>query len=262
VNRRVRIFRDLRTATSTLADHVGESARAAVGARGRFLLVLSGGSTPEGLFRLLAGRGARGLPWRSTEVFFSDERCVPPHDPQSNYGQAESLLLSRVPVMPSRVHRLRGDLLPPQRAAEAYELLLARARLGAPGPSGGRFDLVLLGVGEDGHTASLFPGSPALRARRRKVRPVPEAGQPPYVPRLTLTLPALAASREICFLAAGASKARAVSHVFREPPRGTDAVPASRVRSEGPITWYLDRAAAAELPRSVAERGRESGART
>jgi len=242
VTRLVRVFRDLPTASAALADHLEERARVAVRARGRFTLVLSGGSTPTGLFRRLGRRRSRTIPWRRTEVFFSDERAVPPTDPMSNFGSAQRLLLAHVPIPSQHVHRIEGELRPVARAADRYERRLTRRV---------RFDVVLLGLGEDAHTASLFPNSPALRARRRRVVAVDEAGEPPFVPRLTLTVPALAASREICFLVAGESKATAVANVFRSPAAGSDAVPASRVRSVGPITWYLDRAAASRLPTPV-----------
>jgi 6-phosphogluconolactonase len=212
--------------------------------------VLSGGHTPEGLYRLLAESYHDRFPWAETEVFFGDERCVSPADPSSNYAMARSALLSRVPIARRNVHRLRGELRPPSRAATEY------ARLLGPVPSSsaadaGRFDVILLGIGPDGHTASLFPNAPALRERRRSVIAVRRAGQPPFVPRLTMTLPAIRSSREILFLVSGPEKAAAMGSIFRAPAQGSMNWPASMVRSAGPIRWFVDRDAASELPKSL-----------
>jgi len=243
VARTVRVFPDLARATSSLALHLLRSAERAVRARGTFSWVVSGGSTPQPLYRLLATRYRSSFPWGGTEVFFADERCVPPGDARSNFGAVQESLFGEVAIARRQVHRLRGELRPASEAARRYARVL-----GPPDPDGSvpRFDVVLLGLGPDGHTASLFPGSPALRERRRAVVAVPRAGQPPFVPRLTLTLPALASSREVCFLVAGAEKADAVAGTFGSGTLGSDRFPASRVRSAGPVRWFLDRAAASE----------------
>jgi 6-phosphogluconolactonase len=179
-------------------------------------------------------------------VFFADERCVPPRHPDSNFGAAWKELLSRVPIPRSHVHRLRGELKPPSEAAARY----AR-RVGPIGSDRGkeapRFDLVLLGIGPDGHTASLFPRSPAVLERHRPVVVVPRPGLPPFVSRLSLTPPALASAREVCFLVAGSDKAKAVAGIFRAGPQGNPRYPASCVKPVGTSLWYLDRAAAAGL---------------
>lgn len=237
----VRVFPSLDRASRALAAAILSSAREAIVRRGRFHLVLSGGSTPRGLYERW-GQGSP-FPWRETEVYFGDERAVSPRSPESNYAMARKAFLSRVPIPRRQVHRLRGELSPGSRAAREYEELL---RQGA-GP-GARFDLVLLGIGRDGHTASLFPDAPALAVRDRWVVPVRRAGQPPFVPRLTLTLPALASSRAVSFLVAGPDKAPAIRGIFASLPRGTPRFPASLVRSEGPVTWFLDREAAEGLP--------------
>jgi len=243
VTPRVRVFPDLDRASAALARHLVERGLEARKARGRFRWVISGGRTPVGLFARLAGADGRRFPWSDTEVFFADERCVPPHHPDSNFRSAWESFLSRVPVRRSRVHRMRGELRPPSLAAARY----ART-LGAGAPSSPRFDLVLLGIGPDGHTASLFPGSPAVTEVRRPVVAVPRAGQPPYVPRLTLTPPALSSAREVCFLVAGADKSDAVTGIFRARPPGDPRFPASCVQPASPPVWFLDRAAAEGLP--------------
>ncbi len=238
---RVRVFPSLDRASRALSSEVLRSAREAVARDGRFHLVLSGGSTPRGMYGRW-GSEAR-FPWRETEIYFGDERAVSPRSAESNYAMARATFLSRVPVPRSQVHRLRGEVSPPSRAAREYEEELRRGAGTAP-----RFDQVLLGIGKDGHTASLFPGSPALSERERWVLPVRRAGQPPFVPRLTLTLPALASSRAVSFLVAGADKAAALRGIFTSLPRGTQDLPASLVRSEGTVSWFLDRAAARGLP--------------
>ena len=241
----LRVFPSLDRASRALSARALAAAGEAIARRGRFHLVLSGGSTPRGLYESW-GEGSP-FPWRETEVYFGDERAVSPRSPQSNYAMARAAFLSRVPIPRGQVHRLRGELAPLSRAAREYESLL---REGAgPGP---RFDLVLLGIGKDGHCASLFPGAPSLSERKRWAVPVRRAGQPPFVPRLTLTLPALASSREVCFLVAGADKAPAVQGIFSSAPRGTRRFPASLVRSAGPVRWFLDREAASGLPRGQA----------
>jgi 6-phosphogluconolactonase len=247
----VDVYPDLRSASTALAAELTESARAAVEARGRFRWVLSGGRTPLPLFELLAGAAGRRMPWGESEVFFADERCVPARDDASNFASVWSALLSKVPIPRSRVHRMRGEVRPASRAASQY------ARLVGPVPSSRSpaaaplFDLVLLGIGPDGHTASLFPDSPALLEFRRSVISVRRAGQPPFVPRLTMTLPALGSAREVVFLVSGEDKGEALRGIFGGGGEGSARWPASRVRTAGTMRWFLDRAAARSLPRSV-----------
>jgi 6-phosphogluconolactonase len=250
VGRHVRVYPNLTTETRAAARHIFERARQAVRARGVFSWVLAGGGTPRGLYRLLALRYRTSFPWRATEVFFGDERCVSPRHPDSNYAMARDALLARVPIPRRRVHRLRGELRPSSEAATRYARLIGA--LGSPSdPAHARFDLVLLGVGPDGHTASLFPGGRALKERLRPVVVVRRPGQPPYLPRLTLTLPALDASREVCFLVSGEQKAAAVGAILRSLPDGDARWPASLVRPKGETVWFLDRAAAREVPPAV-----------
>ena len=235
----VRVFPVLDRASAELARHVVRRARESTAERGRFRWAISGGKTPVGLFGRLAGAEGRGLPWETTEVFFADERCVPPTDPDSNFRSAWESFHSRVPIPRRHVHRIRGELRPPSLAAARYARGLAGPEGTAP-----PLDLVLLGIGPDGHTASLFPGSPALREARRPVVSVRRSGQPPFVARITLTPPALSAAREVCFLVAGADKADALAGIFRAGPRGDPRFPASLVRPAAPPRWFLDRAAA------------------
>lgn len=227
-----------------------ETGRTAMAARGRFAVALSGGSTPVPLFESLAEPELRaGVAWESTHVFWADERCVPPDHQDSNYRLAREALLDAVGVPALRVHRMRGEDPDPERAAALYERELRETL--APDPrSLPRFDLALLGLGADGHTASLFPGSDALAERDRlavAVRSSESAMQPPIVERITLTPPALNAARDVLFLVTGERKAPAVAATL-EGPRAPEKWPAQAVEPvEGSVTWILDAAAASDL---------------
>lgn len=211
-------------------------ASAAVAERGQFAVALAGGSTPRPVYTLLAGQPLAGeVDWARVEVFWGDERCVPPDHADSNYRMARRVLLDRVPISREHVHRIRGEL-PPQEAAAAYWLVL-QEDLGGDG----RFDLILLGMGADGHTASLFPDTPAVSERERSVVAV-------YVKKLdvwraTLTLPVINAARHVMFLVTGQEKADALARVHAGEP-----LPAAMVQpSDGHLTWLVDRDAASKL---------------
>ena len=199
-------------------------------------IVLTGGSTPRGAYAIAAAQDAD---WSAATVWFSDERCVPPDHPDSNFAMAHRELLSRL-TNPPRVMRIEGEL-GHDAAAGAYEALL-REHLG----NDPRFDLVLLGMGPDAHVASLFPGKPELEESRRLAVGVPLAGMEPQVPRVTLTLPVLNRARVVDFLVAGADKADAIARAFGDPP--DPEAPAARVRPEdGSIFVFVDEPAAAKL---------------
>ena len=194
-------------------------------------VVLTGGKTPEQAYKEAANRAPD---WSNVDVWWGDERCVPPDDEQSNYGMAKRTLLDRLDLAPRGVHRIRGELGKEDAAAD-YERELGDTQL----------DLLLLGVGPDGHVASLFPNAPTLR-RRKRVLPA-EAGLEPFVDRVTLSLPTLCSAREIVFLLSGESKADAAARAFAADP--SPDTPASLVRARaGRTIAILDRAAAAKLP--------------
>ncbi|HBY99554.1 MAG TPA: 6-phosphogluconolactonase, partial [Chloroflexi bacterium] len=198
------------------AERIVTIAVQAVADHGEFTLALSGGKTPEDLYTLLGTPVWRQrLPWSQTVVFWGDERAVGPNDPESNYRMAATSLLDRVPIPPDRIHRIRGEL-PPEQAAEAYAQVLARAFTLGPGERP-RFDLVLLGLGADGHTASLFPEAEALDLGERLVvaNPVPALG----TTRVTLTAPTINNAAHVLFLVTGAAKAGAVAAVLEGPRR-------------------------------------------
>jgi 6-phosphogluconolactonase len=237
--REVRIFDDSASLTLAARAELATQARTALDARGRFALVLCGGRTPQALYESLVDAQ---LDWKGIHVFFSDERCVPPEHPDSNFGMVRRLLLSRIPIPSSNVHRMRGEDPDPAEAAAGYELEI-RGHFALRSGEWPRFDCVLLGMGADGHVASLFPGSSALEERERVCVAVPQlAGW-----RITLTLPALNGSSAVLVLAAGEAKMDAVRRVQGSRARE---LPAARLDPErGNVLWFLDRPAAAALAR-------------
>jgi 6-phosphogluconolactonase len=243
----IRIFPDLSSLSKAAADHIRELARAAIQARGRFSLVLSGGSTPKMTYDLLT---QAELDWTRIHAFFGDERCVPPDHPDSNYRMARQTLLDHVPIPDENVHRMRGEISP-ERAAAEYEQTLrdffhaAGAKRGSKLHDPNSFDLVLLGLGEDGHTASLFPGSPALQEKERWVVAIPHDGPPPpQVTRISLTLPVINAAAQVNFLVAGEKKADILKCVLAAPSTSHPMLPAQMVHpSSGNLHWLIDRAA-------------------
>ncbi|HEX7380547.1 MAG TPA: 6-phosphogluconolactonase [Nevskiaceae bacterium] len=216
-----------------------EVARSAIRARGRFCVALAGGETPRPLYQRLAAAEPDAVDWAKVEICFGDERCVPPEHARSNYGMVRAALLPELP--PARIHRVRGEEQP-QRAARLYasELAVLFAHQRPP-----RFDLILLGLGGDGHTASLFPGTAALRERRRAV--VAQYVEVQREWRVTLTLPVIDAARAVWVLAVGAGKAAIVRRVLAGA-RQPEVLPMQAVAPEVGVDWWLDAAAAADLP--------------
>jgi 6-phosphogluconolactonase len=213
-------------------------AKEAIEERGRFAVVLAGGSTPEAMYGILARDYMDRIDWSRIYVFFGDERSVPPHHEDSNLKMASEVLLDHVPV--GNVHRMRGEL-PPDQAAEAYEEELRMFFRTEDIP---RFDLILLGLGADGHTASLFPETPALEVHDRWVvaNPVPRLD----TTRITLTIPVINAARAVIFLVEGEDKAEAVREVL-EGDADPRAYPAKLIQPPGGPEWMLDRSAASLL---------------
>jgi 6-phosphogluconolactonase len=217
----------------------------AIEARGRCSLVLSGGNTPRDLYVRWASRFADEVPWAGVHVFWSDERFVPVEDRHSNYKMAREALLDHVPIPGANVHAMPTSLGTPELAAMAYEATL-RQHFDGDRP---RFDLLLLGLGAEGHTASLFPRSPALDETARWVLAVTVPADPPS--RLTLTLPALNGATHIYVLATGSEKAAALQHVLSEPVDiGTYPAAGIRATGNGPVWWVDREAASLYRPRS------------
>lgn len=233
----------------TAARRFVAAADTAIHASGRFIVALSGGSTPQGLYALLATEPyVSRVEWSRVHWFWGDERCVPPGDPASNYRMAREALLDRVPVAGASVHRIRGED-DPAEAAAGYERTLrdmfAMPAGAPPGTPGARFDLVLLGMGGDGHTASLFPGSATVRERHRWA--MAEYVSAASMWRVTLTPVLINAAAEAVFLVAGREKA-AMLHRVIEGPYDPDVLPAQVIAPpDGHLRWLVDAAAAAEL---------------
>ncbi len=237
----IRVLPDPAAVAEAAARHVVELCQAAISARGRFSIALSGGSTPRDLhLRLASPPLVDQVDWSRVHVFFGDERCVPPEDARSNYRMALETLLSTAPIPPQHIHRMRGEL-PPEIAAQDYEGELREFFDDEP-PS---LDLILLGMGDNGHTASLFPGLTAVHEQQRWV--VAEYVDEVGMWRLTLTPVVLNLAREVLFLVAGAAKAAMLRRVL-QGPYSPGELPAQVVRPRlGEVFWLVDAAAATEL---------------
>jgi 6-phosphogluconolactonase len=230
------------------AEEVIRVASEAVAKRGRFTIALSGGSTPKNLYRLIAANAGASLPWPQMFFFWGDERHVPPTDEESNYRMAEETLLSKVPIPPGNVFRIPAENPDADAAAAAYEQTLQTFFEVAAGKFP-RFDLILLGMGPDGHTASLFPETAALREKSRLV--VANWVEKLNTSRITLTLPVLNAARQVAFLVSGADKAAVLREVLEGKGPG-EKYPSKLVQpSDGKLIWFVDRAAASELSTPV-----------
>lgn len=241
----ITVARDFEDLTEQASDLISQSITNQTRVRDRVTVVLSGGSTPRRLYeRLARGDVVAKIPWGRVHLFWGDERCGPPEDPKSNYRMAYESLIRWIPIPPENIHRMPFDLPDPERAAEEYEASLRRFF----GPSEGewpRFDVVLLGVGPDGHTASLFPNSPVLGERKRWVAAV-------YVEklknhRLTLTVPVFNHAAQVIFLVAGKEKARVMKTLRPAEPKRVR-FPYQLIRPHtGRLTFLLDREAAGSL---------------
>lgn len=245
---RIEISQSAEALSRAAAERFVRSTTAAVRARGRCSVALSGGSTPRSVYRVLAYEPYRSqVRWDQIEFFWGDERHVPEDHAESNYRMAAETLLSRVPVHPEHIYRVHAEIADAARAAQEYEDEI-RVSFGG-GDTTPRFDLVLLGLGTDGHTASLFPGTPALAERRRLC--VENWVSALNTHRITMTLPVFNAAREVVFIVSGVEKAPIVREVL--PDRATPGaevthaspLPAQLIQPEdGDVWWMLDRAAA------------------
>jgi 6-phosphogluconolactonase len=232
----VRIFDDATALAGAAATAIVETLAARIAALGRASLGLSGGRTPVATYRALAAEPLRTMAdWTRVRIYFADERAVPPTDPESNFRLARETLIGPLRIPPTRVHRMKGEYAELEAAVEEYETHLTEP-----------IDALVLGIGEDGHVASLFPGTPLVSESLRRVALVTDSPKPP-ARRLTLTARALAEAGRVLVLATGAEKAAAVARAF-EGDGAPREVPARLVRERD---WYLDRAAAAKLSARV-----------
>jgi 6-phosphogluconolactonase len=231
-NGEIEVYADADVLARAAAEHFVAQAAQAIAARGRFVVALAGGSTPRATYALLASdEFVARVDWLRVHTFWSDERCVPPDHRNSNYRLAREALLTGVPIPSANIHRIRGEL-PPAQAAAAYE-----SELETTLDANGRFDLILLGLGADGHTASLFPGASALEERTRWV--VESYVEKIDAWRITLTLPIINAARLVMFLVSGSTKAEPLAGIQAGEP-----LPAALVRpTAGKLMWLVDRQA-------------------
>lgn len=223
---------------ANLAERLTSTAAEAIANRGVFSVALSGGSTPKAFYELLTqAPWVNQLDWNKVLVYFGDERAVGPEDSLSNYKMAHEAFLARVPLPAANIFRLQGEAEDLQAAAAEYEAALERV--------GGVLDVVLLGIGPDGHTASLFPHSPQLEVQDRLVTATPIASQEPHVRRLTLTFTAINQARAAWFLLTGGEKADIVHRIVRGP-RDVSMLPSQGVQNPREV-WFLDAGAAAKI---------------
>ena len=236
MNPEIKVLPDPAAVAVEGAERFIVAAREAVDLGGRFSVAFSGGHTPKAMFELLAGEPYRSrVTWEKVEVFFSDERCVPPDSTESNYRMASEALLKRVPIPGDNVYRMRGDIDPQESAREYGELL--KEKFGDGGP-----DLIMLGMGPDGHTASLFPNTEALH--ETKHRCVANYVEQLKTWRITMSAPFINRARAVMFLVTGADKARRVAEVL-EGPRDTERLPSQLILPvAGKFIWLMDAAAA------------------
>jgi len=226
------------------AEEIAHFAGEAICTHGEFTLCLTGGSTPASTYELLATRFHLSVDWKEVQFFWGDERCVPPDDPASNFGMANRTMLSKLALRPEQLHRMRGEDEPAQAAHEYERELRAFFRPEQPDdfPS---FNLLLLGLGENAHVASLFPGDPALHEKARLAVAVEVEAVPRR--RISLTLPVINHAERVMFLVSGANKAAAVRQILQGPP-DPDQYPGQYVKPHrGEVVWLLDQAAASAL---------------
>jgi 6-phosphogluconolactonase len=223
------------------AEEIAHFAGEAVCTHGEFTLCLSGGTTPAATYELLGSKFHFSIDWKEIQFFWGDERCVPPEDAASNYAMTVRTLLSKLTLKPTQVHRIHGEMSPDD-AARAYEDEL-RSHFGVEAGEFPRFDVVLLGLGDNSHTASLFPGTAAIHESERLVLAV-EVDDPTQRHRVTITPPVINNAARVMFLVAGKAKAQAVWNILKGP-RDVDKFPAQVVAPEnGEVIWLLDKAAA------------------
>ena len=235
----VRIFKDVHELSRAAAELFVTLATQAIRERGRFLVAFSGGSTPTALYRLLT---REPIDWTRVHIFWGDERLVPPDDPESSYGQAREALLKHIPIPTENIHRVSSDLEPAEAATDYERVLKGFA---APPLNWPRFDLVLLGMGEDGHTASLFPDSPVDMTEPVIAVTAQYQGRPAQ--RVTLTPLVFNAARQVVFLVAGTNKAVTLRGVLSDY-NSLEQVPAKRIQpADGQVTWLVDEAAGSAL---------------
>ena len=252
MEREVRRYPNLKALSSAAAEFMCTLAEESASEHGFFTVALSGGKTPKSLYESLAGPSyAPMMPWPHIHLFWGDERYVPSDHPDSNFAMAFRSLISKVAITPRNVHRIPGEMESPEDAAAAYEKILREFFGSIPegdthshappvGESFPSFDLILLGMGRDGHTASLFPGDQAIEEEKRWVAAVRTPHGSPPVPRITLTLPVINRARCILFLVSGSGKEEVLRVILKDPNSAARRYPAARVIPDGRVVWFID----------------------
>jgi 6-phosphogluconolactonase len=236
LNHQIKVVPDAAEVAAAAAEVICPAADAAITARGSFSIALSGGNTPKILYELLASSSyAKRINWKNWQIYFGDERCVPPTHPDSNFRMASEALLSLVPIPPDNIHRMKGEIEPQQAATEYGQML--KQNFGDGG-----IDLVLLGMGDDGHTASLFPGTTALAETRHRC--VANYVEKLGVWRITLSAPFINQAGQVVVMLSGAAKAKRVEQVL-QGPLDTQNLPIQMIQpASGKMLWIMDAPAA------------------
>lgn len=241
----IRNYATFQAMSDAAAAYVLQIAENSVQERGHFTLALSGGTTPKSLYACLTSEPyVHAIPWKQTHIFWGDERYVPPNHPYSNFAMAAQVLLERIPIPAENIHRIPTEAASAEIAAVEYAETLHAVfhALGmlSEDQQFPRCDLVLLGMGADGHTASLFPGSPILEEKQRWVAAIPAPNIEPRVERITLILPVLNAARNLLFLVAGVEKQPIVQTIIEHPEQARRVYPAANIQPvNGNLTWFV-----------------------
>ncbi|NIM89974.1 MAG: 6-phosphogluconolactonase [Candidatus Aminicenantes bacterium] len=236
----VNIFPNLEKASRSLAEKISGEAKEALEKQVRFAWALSGGSTPRQLYTHIANEYKNKIEWSAVHLFWGDERWVPENHPDSNFAMAYETMISKVPLPPPNINRVISEIQTPERAAESYEKVLREFFNDSDEETFPTFDVMLLGVGEDGHTASLFSGSSALEEKRHWVVAVDAPPSCSPKKRITLTLPLINRSRAVFFLVSGSEKSRVLRSILEEPYKARRNYPAAMVKARKKLAWYVD----------------------
>ncbi len=236
----VKVFPNLKQSCAALAERIVELSRESIEQKKTFSLVLSGGRTPRLLYNILGTQYAEKIQWDFVHLFWGDERWVPCNHQESNYAMAFETLISKVSIPQKNIHPMPVDTLSPDKGADIYEKSLKDFFANSESDVRGiTFDAVLLGLGEDGHTASLFPDSPALLETKKWVVPVQAPASYPTRSRLTLTIPAINSSKDVFFLVSGEKKGKIVQSILKREKTLRKKFPAERIQPKGHLTWFL-----------------------
>lgn len=246
MKREVRIYNDHESMSEAAAEGFVHLTTASVRDRGRCIVALSGGGTPRRFYTLLSNEYSGAVPWRDMHVLLVDERFVPLDHPASNFGMVSELLFSRIDLSPERIHSIPVDTASTEEAAAAYEYTLRSIIADGSEPSGPLLDLAILGCGIDGHTASLFPGSPVIGERERFVANIEAPDTISPKARVTVTLPLLNRSGAVFFLVSGEEKRSVVQGILHGSEKECMEYPAAMVRPIDLVRWYIDRDVAGE----------------